>query len=178
MCNEYTAYTNMKQRCYNKNNPHYKYYGARGVIVCKRWLKSSKNFLNDMGKCPEGLTLDRIDNDGDYNPRNCRWATWKEQFSSRRKRSKKPLYLSKTIVRLKTDKLRTRYNHSVINLHTGQVHNNQHDLAKSLNVSRQAVSFYFKGLSRKLKGCNYMFYKDYLINRWRGFNILFKWRTI
>lgn len=68
----------MKQRCSNPKNPAYKYYGGRGIKVCERW-KVFDNFLSDMGERPTGMKLDRINNDGNYELSNCRWATHKEQ---------------------------------------------------------------------------------------------------
>jgi hypothetical protein len=79
----YNSWASMIQRCYNINNTHYKDYGGRGIAVCKRWLKF-ENFLKDMGECPEGMSIHRKDNDGNYELANCKWATDKEQGANKR----------------------------------------------------------------------------------------------
>ena len=84
----YATWNNLKQRCYNKNNPSYIHYGGRGIKVCDRWLKSLENFIQDMGERPEGTSIDRINNDGNYEPSNCRWATKSQQQINKRPRTK------------------------------------------------------------------------------------------
>lgn len=81
--NIYRRWQCMISRCHNKSDDGYYLYGARGIKVCESWHKF-ENFYEDMGDAPKGRSLDRIDNNKDYSPENCRWATYKQQSRNKR----------------------------------------------------------------------------------------------
>jgi hypothetical protein len=82
----------MRQRCRNPRNPRWADYGGRGITICERW-NSYANFLADMGERPAGMSLERIDNDGNYEPSNCKWATQAEQIRNQRRNWLRPAHI-------------------------------------------------------------------------------------
>lgn len=88
---EYRAWTHMMTRCYNPNTADYPNYGGRGITVCYKWKTSFLAFLADMGEKPSPKhSIDRINNDGNYEPANCKWSTAKEQANNRRRPRVRP----------------------------------------------------------------------------------------
>ena len=82
---EYKAWSSLKNRCLNPNNKKFHHYGGRGISVCKKWEKSFESFIKDMGVKPnKNYTLDRIDNNKGYSPKNCRWTSYKVNNNNRR----------------------------------------------------------------------------------------------
>ena len=82
---EYMSWRAMKARATNPADKDWGNYGGRGIVVCAEWLNDFPAFLHDMGERPSGTTLDRVDNDGNYEPTNCRWADASAQAMNRRK---------------------------------------------------------------------------------------------
>lgn len=96
----YRCWQNMKNRCLSQKNKLYYRYGGRGIKICDRWIDSFENFYADMGDIPKGLEIDRIDNDGNYEPSNCRWLSRKNNMmnSSTTKLSEDDISIIKTLL--------------------------------------------------------------------------------
>ena len=93
----YQTWVNIQKRCHDKNGISYKDYGARGIKVCERWRSSFQHFLDDMGERPDNHSIDRIDNDGDYSPTNCKWSTYSEQRLNQRQRKYRTITIDNVI---------------------------------------------------------------------------------
>ena len=130
---EHNSYHNMLSRCSNKNNKRYHDYGGKGISVCDRWAKSFINFYKDMGDCPKGFQIDRIDNEKGYSPENCRWVSRKENQANR-----------------STSKIYTLF---------GKDYLSTIDAAKSLGVSTSTIC-HWCGLRKKKDGSFYNSKKD------------------
>jgi hypothetical protein len=103
---EYKAWASMKQRCLNPNNNNWKHYGGRGITVCSEWRDSFHIFFRDMGAKPSAnYSLDRIDNNGNYEPSNCRWATQTTQTMNRRLKDGGVSFLGENV----PDSLKNKY---------------------------------------------------------------------
>lgn len=81
----YKIWAGMKRRCYNQNEQFYSHYGGRGIEVCEAWRDSFETFLSDMGECPDGYSIERINVNGNYEPTNCKWIPLDEQSRNTRK---------------------------------------------------------------------------------------------
>ena len=134
----YTVWANMLQRCENSNSPTYKYYGERGIGVCKEW-HDYNNFKKDMGIKPNRLSIDRIDNDGNYELNNCRWATRKQQNENQRKRQKKEWWQSKKYCELLYESISHKFNHIVYSISDNKVFKNSTYASQYYNLSRERI---------------------------------------
>ena len=123
----------MKQRCQNSNHPQFKNWGGRGIKVYERWQVFA-NFLADMGERPEGTTLDRINNNGNYEPGNCRWVTRKEQNQNQRDRKDQYLFVAKN------------------EQGTIAVSNNQHEFARQYGLDWRHINHCLNGRAKSHKG--------------------------
>jgi hypothetical protein len=114
---EYMVWVRIRARCYSRRSPDFKYYGARGIRVCARWLNSYASFLNDMGRAPsDDHSIDRERTNGDYEPTNCRWSTDDIQAFNRRCFNKTTGH---TGIRLRRGRFEARIQRSGIALYLG-----------------------------------------------------------
>ena len=134
----YDTWNTMMARCYNPKNPAYKNYGGRGINVCERW-HDPRNFYADMGDRPEGLTLERKDNNGNYEFNNCEWASRKTQSRNSRPKSCGPC---------KQRWFYAWHKDSMVQY----LNNNQGEFARKHGLSQGAVSACILGKAKQTKG--------------------------
>ena len=132
---EWIAWKNMKTRCHNINAQYYKDYGGRGITVCDRW-NSFENFLADMGPKPSpDYSIDRINNDGDYCPENCKWSTAKEQRTNQRPRKDQKWF---------------RAHNNILN--AVRYSNNQNQFAREYSLTQACIKDCLKKRQKQTKG--------------------------
>jgi hypothetical protein len=114
---EYKSWQSAKERCFLKTHPKYCNWGGRGITMCDRWKDSFEAFLADMGRRPMGTSLDRFpNNDGNYEPGNCRWATPKEQASNKRQHGKRSDLLAMTSLSLRSSRATSPWLDSIVGM--------------------------------------------------------------
>lgn len=146
--NSYRIWIGVKSRCLNKKSTNYFRYGARGITVCKRWLKF-ENFLLDMGERPDGMTLERINNNIGYSPSNCRWATRLEQSLNTRRN----IYIEYKGVKKTIKEWSKELKVSEICIRNR--HKKGWPIEKILNTpSRKSKKYFFLGKYRTLQECS------------------------
>jgi len=163
---EYTCWANMKSRCNNPNNPHYHNYGGRGITVCDRW-SNFESFLKDMGKSIYGLSIERKDNNGGYEPSNCKWATWSEQQKNKRNLGHTDRYNKKKyIMKLENilNRLEMHKRKVVISPETNIIAVNMIKMSKCLNVTLQRVFQLKKYKEKTSRGYTVHNYFEYVKN--------------
>jgi len=128
---EYHAWRNALNRCTNPKNKKYPDYGGRGIRMCPEWVESAQTFLSDMGPCPDGLSLDRIDNTKGYEPSNCRWASYSQQNRNHRRNRIMPNGMCVTDFCISFGLDRTHFNNILCR---------RNDLVEAVLMSRPAKS--------------------------------------
>jgi len=124
----YNTWIDMKRRCINPKRDNFKNYGGRGISICDRWNKF-ENFLEDMGAAPDGLTIERKDNNGNYTPENCYWATWRQQNRNNRRIKLNPFKVQLIKKLLKESQLTQK--------EIGKIFNVCHSIISAIKLNRK-----------------------------------------